>query len=140
MNDKEKFEGFTQKLIDENEAKYGKEVREKYSDSVVDASNAKLKSMNEEQWQQAEFLRTELEALLKTAFEQGDPASADAQKVCDLHRQWLCMFWKDDSYTKEAHKGIAETYTTDERFAAYYDKIAVGCAGFLRDAINIYCN
>ena len=29
MNDKEKFEGFKQKLIDENEEKYGDEIREK---------------------------------------------------------------------------------------------------------------
>ncbi len=29
MTDKEKFEGFKQRLIDENEKKYGKEIREK---------------------------------------------------------------------------------------------------------------
>jgi len=139
MSDQEKFEGFKQKLVDDNEALYGKEIREKYGDAVIDATNAKVKGMSEEQWQKAESLRTELEALLKTAFEQGNPASDEAQRVCDLHRQWLCVFWKDGAYSKEAHINIAEMYTADERFAAYYDKIAIGCAGFLRDAINIYC-
>ena len=139
MSDLEKFEGFKQKLVDDNEAMYGKEICEKYGDEVIDASNAKIKGMSEEQWQKAESLRTELESLLKIAFEQGDPASNEAQRVCDLHRQWLCIFWKDGAYSKEAHKNIADMYTADERFAAYYDKIAVGCAGFLRDAINIYC-
>ena len=140
MSDKEKFEGFKQKLVDDNEAKYGKEIRTQYGDTMIDASNAKVKGMSEEQWQQAESLHTEYEMLLKAAFEQGDPASSDAQKVCDLHRQWLCMFWKDGAYSKDAHMGIAEMYTADERFAAYYDKIAVGCAGFLRDATGVYCN
>jgi len=41
MTDQEKFEGFKQKLIDENEAKYGKEVREKYGDEAVDKSYRK---------------------------------------------------------------------------------------------------
>jgi DNA-binding transcriptional MerR regulator len=30
MSDKEKFEGFKKNMIDENEKKYGKEIREKY--------------------------------------------------------------------------------------------------------------
>ncbi len=139
MNDNEKFEGFKQKMVDDNEASYGKEVREKYGDDLVNASNAKVKGMSVKQWQKAEALREEYEGLLKTAFEQGNPASEVAQKICDLHRQWLCMFWKDGTYTKEAHRGLGETYVTDERFAAYYDKIAVGCAVFLRDALNVYC-
>lgn len=138
MNDNEKFEGFKKKMIDDNEEKYGKEIREKYGDGIVDDSNAKLMNMSREQMQKAEELRKECESLLKTAFEKGDPASEEAQKACDLHRQWICTFWKDDMYSKEAHKGLAEMYVSDERFAAYYDKIAVGCAIFLRDAINIY--
>ena len=30
-------------------------------------------------------------------------------------------------------------YVADERFKAYYDKIAPDCAEFLRSAIQIYC-
>ena len=32
MSDREKFAGFKQKMIEENEEKYGKEIREKYGD------------------------------------------------------------------------------------------------------------
>ena len=42
MSNKEKFEGFKQKMIDENEKQYGKEIREKFGDAVVEASNAKM--------------------------------------------------------------------------------------------------
>lgn len=50
MKDKEKFEGFKKKLIDDNEQKYGKEVREKYGDKTVNASNQKMLNMTEEQY------------------------------------------------------------------------------------------
>ncbi len=69
MSDNEKFEGFKQELLDENERRYGTEVRD-----------------------------------------------------------------------KEYHKGLGEMYVADERFRANYDKIALGCTEFLRDAINVYCD
>jgi hypothetical protein len=73
---------------------------------------------------------------LNEAFKTGDPAGELAQKAADLHRQWLCCFW--DSYTKEAHAGVAQMYVDDERFTAYYDKAQPGTAKFLRDAVLIY--
>lgn len=140
MSDIEKFEGFKQKMIDDNEAVYGKEIREKYGDENIDAFNAKVKGMSRKQWGKAEELEKCILETLKEAFRQGDPASETAQRACDLHRQWLCMFWKEGTYSKEAHKALAEGYVSDERFTAYYDKIAEGCTKFLRDAIFIYCN
>lgn len=139
MGSKEKFEGFKRKMTEENEAKYGKEIREKYGDAIVDASNKKVMGMTEDAWQKAEALRTELEGLLKEAFLKGDPAGEEAQRVCDLHRQWISLFWKDGMYSGEAHKGLGEIYASDERFRKYYDNIAPGCAEFLRDSLNIYC-
>ncbi len=111
MNDQEKFDGFMQKLVDDNERQYGEEIRVKYGDDVVDRSNTKIKGMSEEQYAEAEKLRIEVNKTLKAAFAQGDPASELAQKACELHKKWLCN----------------------------YDKIADGCAAFLRDAVSIYC-
>ena len=133
MSDKEKFEGFKEKLIADNESKYGDEIRAKYGDGAIDASIAKVKGMTEEQYAEAEALSDELGETLKAAFEQGDPKSELAQKACLLHKKWLCHYW--DSYSEEAHVGIAQMYVDDERFTAYYDKIAPGCAVFLRDAV-----
>lgn len=137
MSDQEKFEGFIKKLVDDNEQKYGKEVRAKYGDEVVNNSNAKIMGMSKEQYAEMEMLTGELNETLKAAFEQGDPSSELAQKACELHKKWLCYSWSD--YSKEAHKGITQMYVNDPRFSAYYDKIAVGCAAFLRDAVLIYC-
>lgn len=137
MKDKEKFEGFKQKLIDENEQKYGKEIREKYGEEAVRKSNRHFNGITEEQYEKGEQLRLELEAALKAAFETGDPAGSLAQKACDLHRRWLSVFYP--AYSKEYHKGLADMYVADDRFRANYDKLAPGCTDFFRDAIYIYC-
>lgn len=136
MTDKEKFEGFKQKLVDDNEKKYGKEIREKYGDDAVNNSNAKVKGMTNEQYEEIQKLEQQLFINLKTAMDTGDPAGELGQKAADLHKQWLCFYW--DQYSKEAHAGLAEMYVADERFTAYYDKVQLGATEFLRDAIVIY--
>ena len=136
MSDREKFEGFKQKLIEENEKKYGKEIREKYGDDAVNKSNKKLLNMTQEQYDEFEKLTAEVLDTLKAAFATGDPAGELAQKTAELHRQWLCYTWS--SYSKEAHAGLAQMYVDDERFRAYYDKEQPGMAEFLRDTILIY--
>jgi DNA-binding transcriptional MerR regulator len=137
MTDKEKFEGFKEKLISDNEQKYGQEIRRKYGVETVDRSNAKLKNMTKEQYGELEALTQELNNTLKAAFEQGDPGGELAQKACALHKKWLCFYW--DHYSKEAHMGVAQMYVDDPRFTAYYDAIAPECAVFLRDAVQIFC-
>ncbi|GAE88278.1 transcriptional activator tipA [Acetivibrio straminisolvens JCM 21531] len=136
MTDKEKFEGFKQRMIDENEKNYGEEIRAKYGDEQVNESYKKIKGMTKEQYEELEKLSLELNETLKQAFATGNPAGELAQKAADLHRQWLCYFW--GSYSKEAHAGLAKMYVEDERFTAYYDKEQPGTAKFLRDAILIY--
>lgn len=137
MNDQEKFEGFTQKLVDDNEQQYGEEIRAKYGDECVNRSNARVLNMSREQYAELEKLTEDLNETLKAAAEQGDPAGELAQKACELHKRWLCFYW--DDYSKEAHMGVTQMYVDDPRFTAYYDKIAPGCAAFLRDAVSVYC-
>ncbi len=137
MSDKEKFEGFKQKLIDDNEREYGREIREKYGDDIIEASNQKVKNFSREQYAEIERLSAELDDTLKAAFETGNPAGELAQKACELHKKWLCCFWK--SYSREAHIGVTQMYVEDPRFKAHYNKIAPGCAAFLRDAVRIFC-
>ena len=137
MSDREKFEGFKQNLIDKNEQMYGDEIREKYGDEVVNQCNVRMKNMLQEQYDEGERLRIACEDALKSAIATGDPAGELAQRACDLHRQWLTVY--NPCYNKEYHKGLGEMYVADERFTANYEKIAPGCAVFLRDAINVYC-
>lgn len=136
MSDKQKFAGFKQKLIDDNERQYGSEVRAKYGDEQVDRSNQKIKGMTEEEYERLSKLETSIREALAEAYATGDPASELAQKAVRLHREWLTFYW--DGYTKEAHMGLAQMYVDDPRFTAYYDRDQPGIAAFLRDAVMVY--
>jgi DNA-binding transcriptional MerR regulator len=136
MTDKEKFVGFKETLIKENEKKYGAEIREKYGDETVDASNARFMGLTETQFTEMEKLAEEIIQSLAKAVGQEEPEGEEGQRIAALHRKWLSFSWKD--YSKEAHAGIAEMYVADERFTAYYDQHKKGAAKFLRDAIVAY--
>lgn len=136
MSNEEKFTGFKQKMISDNEQKYGKEIREKYGNETIDQSNAKLMNMTEEEYAEVTKLAEEVQTTLAQAFATKDPAGELAQKAADLHKKWLTFYWHE--YSKEAHAGLAQMYVDDERFTAYYDKAQPGTAEFLRDAIFIY--
>lgn len=134
MNNKEKFQAFKERLIQENEAKFGKEVREKYGDEAAEQSNAKLLNLSEEQYHQMQETEKEMFACLKQAMEIGDPASEPARKAAAKHKEWLSFTWPQ--YSKEAHANLVDMYVADERFTAYYDRHGSGTAQFLRDAVH----
>lgn len=136
MSDREKFEGFKKNLIEENERKYGKEIREKYGEEAVERSNQAFMAMSEAEYQQFTELGSRIIESLLEAMEMGDPAGELAQQTADLHRQWITKAW--GRYDKEAHAGVAQMYVDDPRFAAYYDQHRPGAAKFLRDAILVY--
>lgn len=133
MSDNEKFEGFKQKMIDENEQKYGKEAREKYGNEAVEKSNQKIKNMTKQQSDEIEALGNEVIEALLEAYETGDPQGEKAIHAAELHKKWLTFFW--DQYSKEAHAAIAQMYVDDPRFTQYYDKYKPGLTLFLKDAI-----
>ena len=136
MSDKEKFAAFKQNIVNENEKKYGEEIRKKYGDKKVDDTNKKILDMSQESWNSLEELNERLNKTLKAAVEEGNPASETAQKACALHKEWLGHYW--NFYSQEAHLNLCLMYTQDERFKEYYEKIAPGCADFLYEAMKIY--
>lgn len=136
MSDKEKFEGLKERLISENEEKYGAEIRAKYGDEAVDKSYSKIKGLTRDQYKEFEELGQKVLDSLKAAMETGNPSGEAGQNTAELHRQWLSYTW--GNYSKEAHAGLAQMYVGDERFKAYYDKVQPGAAEFLRDAILAY--
>ncbi len=139
MKDNEKFQAFKESMIHENEEKYGEEIREKYGDSEVDASNQKMLNMSEEEWKHFKDLEEEIKnALKKGVGEEISADSAEAENIVKLHKEWLCMTLKQ--YSPEIHKGIASMYTADERFKAYYDAEIPGCAALLVSAVNRWCD
>lgn len=135
MSDKEKFEGFKKQMIEDNEKRYGKEIRKKYGEETVDKSNRKFMNLNEEDLNKIRGIEQEMFDALKEGMASGNPGGEQGQKAALLHKQWLTFFW--ETYSKEAHAGLAQMYVDDSRFKAYYDKVQPGTAEFLRDAIII---
>jgi DNA-binding transcriptional MerR regulator len=136
MSNEERFAGFKKKLIEENEEKYGKQIREMYGEKTVQKANERVRMMSKNDHEN--MMKTE-EILMKTlqeAMQTGNPAGELAQKAAELHRQWLSFYW--GSYNKEAHADLVRMYVTDERFKQYYDKNQPGTAEFLRDAVLHY--
>ena len=137
MSDSQKFEAFKRQIVETNESRYGKEIREKYGDEAVDRSNAKVLSMTPEDQAQWQALGDEILSALSAAVRSGEaPTGAEGRRIAELHRQWLSFSWAN--YTPQAHAGVAQMYVADPRFTAYYDKEQPGCAAFLRDAILAY--
>lgn len=126
-----------QAWIAHNEQQYGPELRERYGDDVVDAFEKKFLGMSAADYERVNSLEQQIKDQLKEAKQTNDPAGTSAQQVCDLHRQWLEAYWP--RYDKQAHLELGKAYVTDDRFRAYYDAIAPGCAQFLCDALHIYC-
>lgn len=136
MTDKEKFEGFIQSKIRENDEKHGEEIRKQYGEETVTASYKKFGKMTEKEHREWEALGEKILDTLKEAMALGNPKSQLAKELATLHHKWLEYTWP--KYSKEAHAGLARMYVEDERFTAYYDKIQSGAAEFLRDAILSY--
>lgn len=137
MTNEEKFDGFKEQLIDENEKQYGKEIRANYGQETVDASNAKFRNLTEEQYKAMQQLEQQLFERLKEAMAIGDAKNDVSMEVAELHKRWLSFSWPQ--YTKEAHAGLAQMYVADDRFTAYYDKhVSVGATQFLHDVIREY--
>lgn len=139
MKDKEKFEGFKREAIEKNEKEYGSEIRAKYGNDAIDASNAKFSKMDENTWKAQDALENEIRETLKQAMLQGDPKGETAMQACELHKNWLTHIWKDGTYSKAAHLAMGEMYIADERFKKYYDSICEGAAEFFYDALKEYC-
>lgn len=134
MSDTDKFTAFKERILQENETRYGQEARKKYGAAQVEASNRKLLNMSLEQWEHFQALEQEILQRLEAGVQTGmAPDSREAGEIVRLHKEWLMMTWRQ--YSKEAHIGLAVMYVADERFTRYYDRNIKGCARFLKQAI-----
>lgn len=139
MSDTEKFQVFKEKTVADNEEAYGKEIRSKYGEKTVDASNRKLLNMTETEWKQFKQLEKNIKNELEKCVLSGERMQGEsAKKIVQLHKEWLSMTWK--SYTPQAHKGVAALYEADGRFKAYYDEHVEGCAAFISGAVGYWAD
>lgn len=137
MSAEEKFEGFKKAKIEENERKYGEEIREKYGEKTIDASNRKYMNLSKADFDKMQSIEDELFSKLEQLSETKDIESPFAREVYELHKEWLMYSWTN--YSAEAHRGLAQMYVDDERFAKYYNaRAGKEVVSLLRDSIERY--
>lgn len=124
------FEGF-------DGSRHSDEARERWpaaweqTQQVIETLSAE----DMEQWQRevtAQMIRTAEFMAAGTPVD--DPA---VQAEMDTHYQGVCRFWTPNA---AAYRGLGQTYVDDPQFRANFDRIAVGLAGYQRDAMAAYAD
>lgn len=134
MTDPEQFEIFKQQQLAENEEQFGAEVRDKYSEAEINATNKKYAQLSVEQFATMQQAERQLIELLKTTLANSETIPANQATIYQLHKQWLTYTWP--KYSTAAHRGLADMYLADERFTSYYDdRAGKGATQILRDSI-----
>lgn len=137
MTDSAKFAAFKQSKLTENEANYGQEIREKYGHASIEAANQNWQNMSAVAFKKMTQIENDLFQSLKKLLASKNLESSEAQKVYQLHKEWLAYSWPN--YSVQAHKGLVDMYLADERFADYYThKVAPGATQWLHDTVYRY--
>ncbi len=128
MKEAEMFEDF-------DPAEYEDEARQRWGD--IDAyreSARRTAAYGEREWAE---VRAEAEAIVgefAALMSAGEPATGEhARAVAERHRDHLTRWFYPVS--ADMHRNLAGLYVADPRFAAGYDKVADGLAGYVRDAV-----
>ncbi|MUK89405.1 MerR family transcriptional regulator [Ornithinibacillus sp. L9] len=131
MSNEEKFEGF-----DFSHNPYEQEARERWGDTAVDESNAKIGKMSKEQ---QKALEEEFDLLYKElASIRHEPADSDVAQ--EGIKRWYNYLNRIGNYSLDAFKGLGQMYVDDVRFTKNIDKYGEGLAVFMRDAMAVYAD
>jgi len=133
MKIEDRFKGLRELKILENEKKYGKEMRTKYGNDAIEASNRKMMCMTPEDESRCKALEDNIAALLIEGVNHCLPSDEMGYKLVETHKEWLKCYWQ--KYEAQAHRVLAMTYVEDERFKQYYETIVEGGAAFISEAI-----
>ena len=119
-----------------NHDAYQEEAQQRWGDSDAFAQSRRRTSRYTRQdWQQAMADQQAATDQLVAAMAAGRPAdSPEAMDAAEAHRQQITRWFYDCSYA--IHRGLADMYVQDPRFAQTYDDMAPGLAAYVRDAIH----
>jgi DNA-binding transcriptional MerR regulator len=131
LTPEERFEVFG----DFDPDRHAAEVQERWGNTDAHRESARrTASYTKADWERMKAESGEPVDALVAALRAGRPAeSTEAMDAAEGHRQHISRWFYDCTY--EIHRGLAEMYVADPRFAATYETIAPGLAPYLRDAI-----
>jgi MerR family transcriptional regulator, thiopeptide resistance regulator len=125
----EVFQGF-------DPTQYTEEAEQRWGDSdAYRESVRRTSSYTKDDWLRIKTEANDLCSRLTAAFTRAvAPDSVEAMDLAEEHRQQITRWFYECSY--DVHRGLADLYVADERFAANYERYAPGLTQFLHDAIH----
>jgi len=131
MNDKDYFDGFDQ-------SQYEDEVKERWGDSSQYTESQKnWKSYSKEQQEEIKQAGGEITVRMVGKAD-SSPEDEDVQTAVGEYYAHMNKYF----YTFELgfYRNLADMWVADERFAVNYERIRIGGAEFVRQAVHIYCD
>ncbi len=137
MTAQQKLDPFVKKELEENDAAYGTEMRERFGDEAYEKRYDAVKELDKEGF---DDLNAGLEAIhqrMAECLKAGEtPDGAAAQALVQEHHAYLGKF--GDFYTDEVYAQLGQGYAADPRFRAHYEALAPGLADWLAQAIAVH--
>ena len=121
---------------DHDPTEHADEARERWGDTdAYRQSHARTSAYDKDDWLRVKAEADELERRFAAAKSAGLPADDPAVRaLAEEHRQQISRDFYECS--PEMHRGLAELYVSDERFAAHYEAVAPGLAQYVHDAVQ----
>lgn len=132
LTPEERFEVFGDWLPEE----YAAEAEQKWGQTDAWAqSQQRTRAMTKEDWLRVKAESDDVEARFAAALRSGVPADSEqAMDLAEEHRQQISRNFYDCSV--EIHAGLGRMYVEDQRFTAYYERIAPGLAQYVSTAVQ----
>ena len=114
---------------------HAQEAEERWGETdAYRQSQQRTSAFGKDDWLRVKAQGDAVERRLAELMAAGVPAaSPEARAAAEDHRAWVGQFY-DCSYAM--HRGLADTYLADPRFAAHYDDRAPGLAQYVHDAVK----
>ena len=132
LDPEEMFEVFG----DHDPAQYADEAEQRWGQTdAYRESHRRTSRYTKDDWVRIAAETAEIEDRFAVALAAGVLATDEpAMVVAEAHRQNITTWYYDCGY--DVHRGLADLYIADERFAAHYDDRAAGLAAYVHDAIH----
>lgn len=132
LTDKELYRGFSEEEIKSIRT----EVKGRWGEKLLLETENRIRALSQTAWNSQKEKEEATNKLLGELMDL-EPGHELVQKAVGQHHQNLNTYYEVD---ENRYRGLAEMYTQDDRFRAYYDKYQIGLADFLKEAIHIYCD
>jgi MerR family transcriptional regulator, thiopeptide resistance regulator len=115
---------------------YEQEAQERWGETDAwKQSRSRTSSYTKDDWAQVKAEAEAVNAAFVAALASGAPATSEAaMDAAEQHRRHIHDRFYD--LTHDFHRGLADMYVADPRFAKTYDDLAPGLAAYVRDAIH----